>query len=135
MSGKKNQGARSPEVIFRSKLQAFISGASPATKAREVGIKYKRFHRWLTDGIKRPNHHSLADVEKLARAMGLEDWHDLWRDGGTAELERQAVRRKVDALLQDETSRQTLAKAVEAVWQEREKRLARSKGSSEQHHD
>ena len=69
-----------PEIIFRKKLTAFAGSTPPATKAREIGIRYGLLHRWLTDGIKRPNHHSLADVRKLATAMGLDDWRDLWRD-------------------------------------------------------
>ena len=133
MTGKKNQeGTRPPEVIFRNRLQAFVGSTSPATKAREIGIRYGLLHRWLTEGIKWPNHHSLASVQKLAKEMGLQDWRDLWREENSAEFERQAIRRKVDALLQDEASRQTLARAVEVIWKDREKRLAAGKGSSEQ---
>ena len=52
----------------------------------------------------------------------------------SAELERQAMLQKVAALLQDEASRPMLARAVEIIWQEREKRLAGGNGSSEQSH-
>ena len=68
-------GAMAPEIVFKSRLRALRRQYPlPPSKAREVGIKYHRFHRWLTEGIKCPNHHSLADVQKLAKLMGLEDW-------------------------------------------------------------
>jgi hypothetical protein len=134
MTGKKGgeeHGALAPEIIFRNKLKAFVGSTPPASKAREIGIEYRRFHRWLTDGIKRPNHHSLADVKKLADAMGLKDWRDLWPEEDSVELECRKIREKVDDLLQDEPSRQMLARAVEHIWENRKVRLANGEGPSE----
>ena len=129
-SGMKD-GDLLPEVIFRNKLRAFLGNTPPAVKAREIGIRYGLLHRWVTDGIKWPNHKSLADVEKLAKEMGLDDWRDLWRDVDSTEEQCEAIRRKVDDLLQDEPSRQWLAKAVKVIWDKREKRLAGGEGSPE----
>lgn len=132
MAGEKSDGKHGGlplEVVFRNKLRAFVGGTPPLTKARELGIRYRRFHRWLTEGIKWPNHRSMADVQKLAKAMGLEDWRDLWRDKDSTEAQCEAIRRKVEELLRDEACRRLLANAVEYI---QKKQLRGGEGRADQ---
>ena len=119
------------EVVFRDRLRAFVGTVPAGSMAKRLNIKYRRFHRWLNDGIKWPNHHSFEDVRRLAEAMGLEDWRDLWRDTSADEEECRALRQKVDVLLEDRSCRGMLKKAIEYISKERERLASEPSEDSE----
>lgn len=122
--GGPNGGKRSAsprQIVFRDRLRAFIGNEPVGSVAHRLRIEYRRFHRWFQEGIERPTHRSLPAVKRLAKAMGLDDWHDLWEKGSAPTAERHsATRRQVDDLLKDERFEKLVVQAVEYIWQQRE---------------
>lgn len=92
----------------------------------------------LTEGIERPDHRSYPHVLRLAEAMGVSDWTRLWEEAlfrprppsPHDELsELYAV--KMLALYDDEAWRPYITKAIDHLWQERERSTSESFSAAE----
>lgn len=110
--------------VFRENLKTWMGNRPIGVVSRSLGMEYKRLHRWLTEGIERPDHRSFASVLKLAEAMGLSDWSRLWEEGLFQPMRiDEALNSCIDKFLdlsKDEAWVPALIEAVNQVWNQRE---------------
>ncbi|MEN6449380.1 MAG: hypothetical protein ABFC96_02725 [Thermoguttaceae bacterium] len=111
--------ASTRQVIFRKKLQAYVGTDPVGVVADRLGIRYPRFHRWLTVGIERPHRKSFDDLKRLAGAMGLNDWNELWEADPS-----EAIRSKIEMLLQDRQLALVVGKMIDYIWLRRQQILS-----------
>lgn len=118
---------------FRDNLRDWVGNRPVGVVARSLGIQYKRLHRWLTEGIERPDHRSFPAILKLAEAIGLSDWSRLWEKGlfrpsspGLLDEARRLCSEKIRDLYRDDAWLPSLIEVIDRLWEQRDRSLAGS---------
>jgi len=126
-------GTDNVKRIFRENLRAWVANRPVGVVAHSLGMSYKQLHRWLAEGIERPDYRSFPHILKVAEAIQLSDWKRLWEDGllrprppDPHEEARESCFEKAVFLLEDDVWLPSLIEVINRLWEQRERSLAGS---------